>query len=44
MNRFRLFAIGTMLLFALATTAQQPTTSASTKGAVRGRARRRTHC
>jgi Spy/CpxP family protein refolding chaperone len=32
MNRFRLLAIGTMLLSALATTAQQPATSASTKG------------
>jgi|CZKD01.1.fsa_nt_gi Spy/CpxP family protein refolding chaperone len=31
MNRFRLLAIGTTLLFALATTAQQATTSASTK-------------
>jgi Spy/CpxP family protein refolding chaperone len=31
MNRFRLLAIGTLLLFALATTAQQATTSASTK-------------
>ena len=31
MNRFRLLAIATMLLFALATTAQQATTSASTK-------------
>ncbi len=32
MNRFRVLAIGTMLLLALATTAQQPATSASTKG------------
>lgn len=32
MNHFRVLAIGTILLFALATTAQQPTTSASTKG------------
>ena len=32
MNRFRLLAIGTILLFALGTTAQQATTSASTKG------------
>jgi Spy/CpxP family protein refolding chaperone len=32
MNRFRLLAIGTLLLFALATTAQQATTNASTKG------------
>ncbi len=32
MNRFRLLAIGTMLLFALGTTAQQATTNASTKG------------
>lgn len=32
MNHFRVLAIGTMLLFALATTAQQATTSASTKG------------
>ena len=36
MNRFRLLAIGTMLLFALATTAQQPTRSASTKGTSAG--------
>jgi Spy/CpxP family protein refolding chaperone len=33
MNRFRLLAIGTMLLFALATTAQQPTASAPTRSA-----------
>lgn len=32
MNHFRVLAIGTMLLLALATTAQQPTTSASSKG------------
>ena len=36
MNHFRVLAIGTMLLFALATTAQQATTSASTKGASAG--------
>ncbi len=32
MNHFRVLAIGTILLFALTTTAQQATTSASTKG------------
>ena len=32
MNRFRILAIGTILLFALTTTAQQATTSPSTKG------------
>ena len=36
MNRFRLLAIGTTLLFALAATAQQPATSASTKGVSAG--------
>ena len=33
MNRFRVLAIGTVLLFALAWVAQQATTSAETKGA-----------
>jgi Spy/CpxP family protein refolding chaperone len=36
MNRFRLLAIGTMLLFALATTAQQPPINTSTKGVSAG--------
>jgi Spy/CpxP family protein refolding chaperone len=36
MNRFRLLAIGTILLTALATTAQQPATSASTKSSGEG--------
>jgi len=36
MNRFRLLAIGTMLVFALTTIAQQPSTSASNKDASTG--------
>ncbi len=36
MNRFRLLAIGTILLSALAATAQQPATSASTKSSQTG--------
>jgi Spy/CpxP family protein refolding chaperone len=36
MNRFRLLAIGTILLSALATTAQQPATSAATKSSPTG--------
>jgi Spy/CpxP family protein refolding chaperone len=36
MNRIRLLAIGTMLMFALTTIAQQPSTSASSKDASTG--------